>query len=226
MLTTEVNLVGTLHVLEVAKALKAERVVFASSASVYGTPEAFPISEASSLRPISPYGASKAASEHYVASFEANHGIVGLSLRFFNVYGPRQRVSQYAGVISILGSRSLDRRTLRIFGDGSQTRDFIFVSDAVDAIIAALEKDPGGRVFNIASGNETTILKLAEMIRTIADSQSGIEFCPLPAGDIPRSVADTARAKRELGFEAATSLRDGLSATIGWFMRQKRTRPA
>jgi UDP-glucose 4-epimerase len=222
--TTEVNVVGTLNVLEVTKALKAERVVFASSAAVYGTPEAFPISETSSIRPISPYGASKAASEHYVASFEANHGIVGVSLRFFNVYGPRQRPNQYSGVISIFSNRSLDGQALRIFGDGSQTRDFTFVSDAVEATVAAVEKDPKGRVFNIASGSETTVLKLAETIRTIADSQSEIEFCPPLVGDIPRSVADTTRARNELGYSAKTSLEQGLSETIQWLTRERRAK--
>jgi UDP-glucose 4-epimerase len=224
--TTEVNVFGTLNVLEAAKALKAQRVVFASSAAVYGAPDAFPISETSSIRPMSPYGASKAASEHYVASFEANHGIVGVSLRFFNVYGPRQRVSQYSGAISIFSNRSLDRQTLRIFGDGSQTRDFIFVSDAVDATVAALEKDPRGRVFNIASGSETTILKLAETIRTITQSQSELKFCPPLVGDIPRSVADTTMAQNDLGYSAKTSLEQGLSATIQWLVRERQGKRA
>jgi UDP-glucose 4-epimerase len=224
--TTEANLVGTLNVLQAAKALKAERVVFASSAAVYGRPRTFPIAEDAIVSPISPYGASKAASELYLRSFVENHGIEAVSLRYFNVYGPRQTASQYSGAISIFAKRALNQQPLQIFGDGSQTRDFIFVSDVVDATMASLEMTPENRTFNIASGNETTVLELARAIQRITGSTTGLEFLPLRTGDIPRSVADTARAKKELGFEARTSLEDGLSATIGWFMHQKRTRPA
>jgi UDP-glucose 4-epimerase len=224
--TTEANLVGTLNVLQAAKALKAERVVFASSAAVYGRPRTFPIAEDAIVSPISPYGASKAASELYLRSFVENHGIEAVSLRYFNVYGPRQTASQYSGAISIFAKRALNQQPLQIFGDGSQTRDFIFVSDIVDATIASIETTLENRTFNIASGNETTVLELARAIQRITGSTTGLEFLPLRTGDIPRSVADTARAKKELGFEARTSLEDGLSATIGWFMHQKRTRPA
>lgn len=226
MFTTEVNLIGTLNVLQAAKALKAQRVIFTSSAAVYGRPQTSPIAEDASISPISPYGASKAASELYLESFVENHGIEAVSLRYFNVYGPRQTASQYSGVISIFAKRALNQQPLQIFGDGSQTRDFIFVSDVVDATMASLEMTPENRTFNIASGNETTILELAKTVQRITGSQIGLEFCPHRTGDIPRSVADTARARRELGFEARTSLEDGLSATIGWFVRQKRPKPA
>ena len=220
--TTEVNVVGTLNVLEVAKALKAERVVFASSAAVYGTPRTFPISEDASISPISPYGASKAASEHYLRSFEENHGIEAVSLRLFNVYGPRQTPGQYAGVISIFAKRALNHQPLQIFGDGSQTRDFIYVSDVIDATIAALDKNLRSRVLNIASGAETTILELAKMIQEIAKSQIESKFSPRLAGDIARSVADITRARNELDFAPRISLADGLSATIQW-LAQKRS---
>jgi UDP-glucose 4-epimerase len=217
MFTTGVNVVGTMNVLEVAKALKAERTVFASSAAVYGTPEAFPTSETSSLWPISPYGASKAASEHYLAAFEANHGVEAISLRLFNVYGPRQTTGQYAGVISIFARRSLQGKPVQIYGDGSQTRDFIFISDVVNAVVSTLEKNFKGRVFNIASGQETTILQLATNVTEITRTGSRLEFHPSRSGDIIRSVADVSRARKELGFAAKTTLMDGLSATIEWF---------
>ena len=226
ILTNEVNVTGTLQVLEAARKLDADRVVFASSAAVYGTPRAFPISEDAIISPISPYGASKAASELYLGSFVENHGIECVSLRYFNVYGPRQAASQYSGVISIFAKRALNQQPLQIFGDGSYTRDFIFVSDVVDATIASLQTTLENGTFNIASGNETTVLELARVVQRITGSPTGLEFCPPRPGDIPRSVADTARAKKELGFEARTSLEDGLSTTIGWFMHQKRTRPA
>ena len=222
VLTTEVNVVGTLNVLKAAKTLKAGRIVFASSAAVYGTPLAFPIVEGASLRPISPYGASKASSEHYLGSFEENHGIEAVSLRFFNVYGPRQAASQYSGVISIFAKRALRQQPLRIFGNGSQTRDFVFVSDAVDAMVAALERNVKAKVFNIASGTETSVLELARTIQKITGSQSELESCPPLAGDIARSVADISRARNELKYVPKTPLEQGLSATTQWLAHKPR----
>lgn len=224
--TTEVNVVGTLNVLDAAKKLRAERAVFASSAAVYGTPRAFPISEDASISPISPYGASKAASELYLRAFEENHGIEAVSLRYFNVYGPRQTPGQYAGVISIFSKRALNEQPLQIFGDGSQTRDFIFVSDVVDATVAALQKNLKDRVFNIASGSEITILELAKAIQRIAGSRSELKFCPPQTGDIARSVADISKARNEMGSIARTPLPDGLSTTIKWLAQAGRAKCA
>ena len=217
VLTSEVNLTGTLRVLEAARKLGAERVVFASSAAVYGSPSTFPVTEEVDAAPISPYGASKAASELYCRSFEENHGIETVSLRYFNVYGPRQASSQYSGVISIFARRLLRRLPLRIFGDGSQSRDFVFVADAVEATIAALEKTLRSRVFNIASGRETTILSLAEKMQEIVGVSSQLRFESPRKGDIKRSVADISRARSELNFFPRSSLHDGLTATIQWF---------
>jgi len=222
--TTEVNVIGTLNVLEAAKALKAERVVFASSCAVYGTPRTFPILETTSIAPISPYGVSKAASELYLGSFEENHGIETVSLRYFNVYGPRQTPGEYAGVISIFSKRALNQQPLQICGNGSQTRDFIFVSDVVDATVAALEKNLRDRVFNIASGTETTILELAKTIQRNAGSRSELKFWPPQTGDIARSVAYITKARNELGFATRTSLDQGLSATIEWLAQEKRAK--
>jgi UDP-glucose 4-epimerase len=222
--TTDVNVVGTLNVLEAARALKVERVVFASSAAVYGTPRTFPIAENASISPISPYGASKAASELYLGSFEENHGIEAVSLRIFNVYGPRQTPGQYAGVISIFAKRALKEQPLEIFGDGSQTRDFIYVSDVVDATLAALEKNLRNRVFNIASGHETSILELARTIQRIVGSQSELKFCPPRTGDIARSFADIAMGQKELEFAAKIPVDDGLSTTVRWLAQEPRTK--
>ena len=150
-------------------------------------------------------------------SFETNHGVEAASLRLFNVYGPRQTANQYAGVISIFAKRSLKEKPLQIYGDGSQTRDFVFVSDVVDAMVNALEKNLKSRVFNIASGRETTILELAKNIREITGTHSRLEFRPSRSGDIIRSVADVSRARNELGFAAKTTMTKGLSATLQWF---------
>lgn len=220
-LTTEVNVIGTLRVLAVARKLKTERVVFASSAAVYGIPRTFPITEDANVTPISPYGASKAASELYCQSFEENHGIEAVSLRYFNVYGPRQTSGRYSGVISTFARRLLRGLPLRIFGDGSQSRDFVFVADAVEATIAALENDVvKSRVFNIASGKENTILALANMMQQILGTSTGLNFEPPRRGDIGRSVAGITRAETELRFSPRTSLRDGLSTTVQWFAKK------
>jgi len=220
--TTEVNLIGTLRVLEAARKLRAHRIVYGSSAAVYGTPRGFPITEDADMSPISPYGSSKAASELYCKAFEQNHGIEAISLRYFNVYGPRQASGQYSGVISIFARKLLRRLPLPIFGDGTQSRDFVFVADAIDGTIAALEKESlQSRRFNIASGKETTILEVAKMMQEIAEASSDFIFKPPRKGDVRRSVANVARAQDELGFRPATDLRDGLSATIQWFAHKK-----
>lgn len=221
--TSDVNVIGTLRVLEAAQALRTERVIFASSAAVYGSSETFPVTETARLAPISPYGASKAASELYCKSFEENHGIEAVSLRYFNLYGPRQTSGQYSGVISIFARRLIRGRPLTIFGDGSQTRDFVFVKDAVDGTVAALtEGTPRSRVFNIASGKETTVLDLARTMQEITGTKLDLEFKPARRGEIRRSVADITRAQTELGFRPSTTLQDGLSATIEWSARRTR----
>jgi len=218
VLTSEVNLIGTLRILGVASKLKAERVVFASSAAVYGSPHTFPITEGANTAPASPYGASKAASELYCRSFEENHGIEAVSLRYFNVYGPRQRSGQYSGVISIFSRRIHQKLPLRIFGDGSQSRDFVFVSDAVAGTIAALEKPLHSRVFNIASGREITILQLARTMQEVAKgAPSNLRFEPARKGEVYRSLADITRAQTELGYSPTVPLHDGLSKTMKWF---------
>jgi len=217
--TSETNLIGTLRILEAAKRLRSERVIFASSAAVYGNPQTLPVAEDASIVPISPYGASKAASELYCRSFEENHGIETVSLRYFNVYGPRQRSGQYSGVISIFSRRIHQELPLRIFGDGSQSRDFIFVSDAVAGTIAALEKEHiQSRIFNIASGRETTILQLAKTMQEVAKgAPSNLRFEPARKGEVYRSLADITRAQTELGYSPTVPLHDGLSKTMKWF---------
>ena len=217
ILTTDVNLMGTLRVLETARKLRAERVVFASSASVYGMIKRFPVTEDASIAPISPYGASKAASELYCRAFEENHGIEAISLRYFNVYGPRQISGQYSGVISIFARRILRAQPLTVFGDGSQSRDFVYVKDVTDATIRALQGSFQSKVFNIASGTETTVLELAKTMQELAGRLSKLKFRPPRLGDPYRGVADIAKARKELGFDQRTSLRDGLLETIYWY---------
>jgi len=216
--TTDVNVIGTLRVLEMARRLGADRVILASSAAVYGMTQDLPAKEDTPVAPISPYGVSKAACELYCSAFEHNHGIQVFSLRYFNVYGPRQTSSQYSGVISIFAKKLLRGRSLRIFGDGSQTRDFVYVSDVVDGTIQALEGDGmTSRVFNIAGGAETSILGLAETMKNVVGSHSDLTFSPSHLGDLHRSCADIARARKELNYHPKVPLKDGLTQTIQYF---------
>lgn len=224
-LTNDVNVAGTLAVLESARRLGAKRVVFASSAAVYGMIDRFPVREDSSIAPISPYGASKAASELYCRAFEENYGIETVSLRYFNVYGPRQISSQYSGVISTFAHRILRGEPLTIFGDGTQSRDFVHVNDIVDATVRALQRTIQSRVFNIASGTETTITKLAETMQELVGRRPGLKFLPKRLGDPHRGVADITKARRELEFNPRTSLRDGLAATIRWYQKEQQATP-
>jgi UDP-glucose 4-epimerase len=225
VLTNDVNLVGTLRVLEVARKLKAKRVVFASSAAVYGMIERFPVMEDAKMAPISPYGTSKAASELYLRTFEENYGIEAISLRYFNVYGSRQVSSQYSGVISIFASRLLRGRPLPIFGEGTQSRDFVYIDDIVDATIRASQRRSRGRVFNIASGTETTVKELAEIMQGLIGRRTGLKFLPPRSGDPYRGVADITKARKELGFHPRTPLKDGLSATIRWYREKQKIAP-
>lgn len=216
----QVNYGGTLHVLEYARATAVKKVVFASSAAVYGDVATLPVGEDTPTRPVSPYGIDKLASELALDYYAAVHGVPGTALRFFNVYGPRQDPSSpYSGVISIFADRARDGRTLTIFGDGSQTRDFIYVGDVVRAITAALGTAPGdtGRaVANVATGGETSVLELARTLVELCGGKSRIEHVAPRAGEILKSRARVDRLRDTLGVVAETKLVDGLRETLRW----------
>jgi UDP-glucose 4-epimerase len=211
----QVNYGGTLHVLEYARATGVKKVVFASSAAVYGDATAMPIGEDAPTRPVSPYGIDKLASEHALDYYAAVHGVPTTSLRFFNVYGPRQDPSSpYSGVISIFADRARAGRPITIFGDGGQTRDFVYVGDVVRAIVAALG-DGGDRVVaNVGTGGEITVLELARSIIELCGGRSAIEHAPARAGEILKSRARVDRLRDALGVVAETSLVDGLRETL------------
>jgi UDP-glucose 4-epimerase len=210
----QVNYGGTLHVLEYARANGVKKVVFASSAAVYGDVATLPVGEDTPTRPVSPYGIDKLASEHALDYYAQVHGVPGAALRFFNVYGPRQDPSSpYSGVISIFADRARAGRTLTIFGDGGQTRDFIYVGDVVRAIAVALG-DGGSLVANVAGGAEISVLELARTIVELCGNRSAIEHAPRRPGEIVRSRARVDRMRDLLGVVAETSLPDGLRATL------------
>jgi UDP-glucose 4-epimerase len=211
----QVNYGGTLHVLEYARATGVKKVVFASSAAVYGEVATMPVDEDTPTRPVSPYGIDKLASEHALDYYAAVHGVPGTALRFFNVYGPRQDPSSpYSGVISIFADRARMGRTLTLFGDGGQTRDFVYVGDVVRAIVAALGDGASRVVANVGTGGEITVLELARSIVELCGGKSAIEHAPARPGEILKSRARVDRLRDALGVVAETSLIDGLRETL------------
>ncbi|CAB49227.1 SDR family oxidoreductase [Pyrococcus abyssi] len=213
--TEEVNVIGTINILR-ALSEGNGKLIFASSAAVYGEPTSLPIREDHPLNPISPYGVSKVSGEHYCKVFYQLYGVPTVILRYFNVYGPRQS-SAYAGVISIFMERALRGEPLVIFGDGKQSRDFVYVKDVVEANILVAEKRRAeGETFNVGTGRETTIIELAMKIIELSSTSSQILFSKPRPGDIRRSVADIEKIKK-LGFKPRYSLEEGLLETWKWF---------
>jgi len=210
--THDVNLQGTLNVLEAARHAKTRRLVFASSAAVYGDAPGLPKHEGMLPTPIAPYGLEKLTSEHYLAIFARLYGVETVSLRYFNVFGPRQDPSSaYSGVISIFAERAKRGDSLTIFGDGLAYRDFIYVDDVVQANLLAAET-PGisGRAFNVARGAKTSMNDLAAMIGRIAGRELVVKHEAARAGDITESIADISRAQKELGFAPKVAVEEGL----------------
>jgi UDP-glucose 4-epimerase len=210
-----VNAGAVARVLEYARK-EDVRVVHASSGSVYGNPTKVPISEDHPLNPISPYGASKLASEFYCKMYRSEYGLEVFMLRYFNVYGPRQTVSEEMGVVPIFVKRALNKQPLRIFGDGKQTRDFLNVADVVEANLLAYESSKGaGEPMNVGGmGEETTILDLAKTVMELCGYSAPIQFAPPKPGDIRRLLADNSLAGRLIGYVPSVTLVQGLKEYI------------
>jgi len=211
-LVNEVNVAGTLNVLRAALKAGVKRVVCASSSSVYGNQTILPISEANPLQPITPYGVSKLASEKYCAAFYQTFSLETICFRYFNVYGSRQSANPYSGVISIFVNKLRRGLPPQIFGDGEQTRDFIHVSDVVEANLMGLQTAKGiGEAFNVGTGQPTSINTLASILADLYE-RNGIvpDHLDPRKGDIKDSYADTTRMKETLGFQSKVELRHGL----------------
>jgi UDP-glucose 4-epimerase len=214
----DVNIVGTMNVLQAARKAGARRVVFASSAAIYGEEPTLPKVETMRPEPMSPYGVEKITSEHYLATWSKLFGVESVALRYFNVFGPRQDPSSpYSGVISIFVDRVLSGRPVTFLGDGEQTRDFVYVANVVDAnILAATRPGGSGRAYNVACGHRTTLLELADMIGRAAGKPVERAFAPPRAGDIRHSVADIGRARAELGYEPKVDVETGLRHLVDY----------
>jgi UDP-glucose 4-epimerase len=212
----DVNIQGTLNVLEAARRARTRRVVFASSAAIYGEEPTLPKIETMRPEPISPYGVEKITGEHYLATWSKLFQVETVALRYFNVFGPRQDPrSAYSGVISIFVDRIISGRPITFFGDGSQCRDFVFVDNVVDAnILAATRDGASGRVYNVACGKRTTLVELAYLIEHATERRVQQSFAEPRAGDIKESVADIARARTELGYAPRVDVQEGLSRLV------------
>lgn len=215
--TNDVNITGTLNVLIAARDAGVRKIVFASSSSVYGDTPGLPKSEDMAPCPRSPYAVSKLAGEQYLSVFGELYGMQAVSLRYFNVFGPGQSPdSQYAAAIPVFILRILNRQPPVIYGDGGQTRDFVYVKDVVSANIRAMESGTSG-VFNIACCRQTSIREIASMIMEITGIRVPVISQPSRRCEVRDSVADMSRAKAEFGYLPGYSLFSGLTETVGWF---------
>ena len=218
--THEINVTGTLNVLLAARAAGAERVVFSSSASIYGDSPVMPKREDMLPAPLTGYALSKLAGEHYGRIFHGLYGLKFFALRYFNVFGPRQDpASHYAAVIPLFMRAYCAGRQPTIYGDGGQTRDFTFVEDVVSANLACLAAPDAaaGGVYNVAYGDRISVNDLARQIAALAGQPFAPTYAPARPGDVRESQADATLARRVLGWRPAHAFAEGLQATFDWF---------
>lgn len=215
----EVNVIGSLNVLEGARAAGARKVVFASSGgTIYGAvaPEDLPVDEGHPQHPLSPYGITKKVVGDYLAAYRELHGLEYTALALANVYGPRQDPHGEAGVVAIFAGRLLSGEPCTVFGDGGQTRDYVYVDDVVDAFVRAADKG-SGLLANVGTGVETSVLELYRTMASAAGVEAEPVFAPERPGELARSAIDPARAKLHLGWEPWTELPAGTAAVLDWF---------
>ena len=213
----EINISGTLNVLMAAKEAGVKRVVVASSAAIYGNDPALPKTEDMKPQPESPYALAKIAKEYYMSVFSKLFGLQTVSLRYFNVYGPRQDPSSmYSGVISKFTEVVRAGQNPSVFGDGLQTRDFVFVKDVVQANLAAMHTDGlgGGEVFNVGTGRAISLLDLLSTLKELTGRSFEVQFKPARAGDIRHSLSDITRARRALKYAPRYDLKRGLGELL------------
>jgi len=229
LVTHQVNATGTLNVLLAAREKGVHRVVYAGSTSAYGNPATLPNSEEHVTRPLSPYAASKLAGEEYCVAFHATYGLETVVLRYFNIFGPRQDPnSQYAAVVPRFIATALAGERPTIFGDGGQTRDFVYIANVVHAnLLAAGAPAAGvaGQVFNVGCGKGVSVNELWDHVRTLA----GVPLAPLytegRAGEVRDSVAGLAKARRLVGYEPVVDFEEGLRQTVAFYRAQRAGQP-
>ena len=215
------NIVGTINLLEACRRYHVRKIVFLSSSAVYGDPDYLPIDENHPLKMISPYGISKHTAEHYLYVYYHNYNIDYVVLRLANVYGPRQGLGRTIGVIPSFIQRFLENKPIIIYGDGSQTRDFVFVGDVAEAVVMALKKPTIRKIFNLGSQTEVSIIGLVRRLEKFFNKKAKIEFAPANTGDIKRMVLLIDNIRKELGWKPRTNFDAGLKMTVEWFKKYK-----
>jgi len=222
LLTNDINVTGTLNLLKASSDLNIKRFIYASSAAVYGDTSSPQKREDMTPNPTSPYGVSKLAAENYVKLFHKVYDLETVSLRYFNVYGPRQRFdiqSAYGGAITIFTNRLLRNMPPIIYGDGEQTRDFVYIQDVVEANMLALNtKNAAGEILNIGTGTNVSVNEVAEVLKDTMNRKAlkNVHADPRPT-DIRHGYADISKAKKILGFDPKFSLKEGLEKLVDWY---------
>jgi nucleoside-diphosphate-sugar epimerase len=214
---TNHNVLGTQRVLESALAARTGPVIYASSSSVYGDTPALPLIETAFCQPVSPYGVTKLAAEHLCCLYTKNHGLPTVSLRYFTVYGPRQRPDM---AFHKFLKAARDRQSIHVYGDGEQTRDFTFVADIVGATRAAASKGRPGHVYNIGGGERVALNRVLKTIEEVTGRPLPLVRDPAQKGDMRDTFADTKAARQDLGFRSTVSLADGLAREWAWIQEQ------
>ena len=219
----EVNILGTINILEGARRAGARKVVFAASGgTLYGEVDAddLPVRESHAQQPTSPYGVSKKAAVDYLVAYRELHGLEFTALALANVYGPRQDPHGEAGVVAIFAGRLLGGERCTVYGEGTQTRDFVYVDDVVDAFARAADRG-GGLTLNIGTGTETSVNQLYATMASLMGIADAPAYSPARPGEVQRSALDPARAAIHLGWKPWTSLRDGCDAVLRWFEERR-----
>lgn len=216
LLDFRINALGTLNVLRAALDSEVKKVVYCSTAAVFGQPRYLPVDEKHPFEPISPYGASKLAGELYCLAFYRTYGLRTVSLRFFNVYGPRENLETTLDEVALYLSSAMRNRAITVLGDGNQSRDFVYVKDIARALLLAADsKSAEGRAFNIGTGVETSINDLVDTIERVTGRKAVVRHKPWRKGDIHRSFADISKARTILGFSPRYTLKDGIQELAG-----------
>ena len=219
--TNEVNVTGTLNVLDAAKDAGVKRVVYASSSSVYGPDPELPVREDMNPNPVSPYAVAKLTGEKYCRVFSKVYGLETVALRYFNIFGPGQDPkSQYSAFIPLFVIGMMEGQQLIIDGDGNQAKDFTYVSNVVEANLLAIEAEGvSGEVFNVGCGASTSVNEVVAHLREIVGSEGDISYGPPRPGDVPQSLADISRAQDKLGYEPKVLIAEGLKRVALWYRK-------
>lgn len=216
---TENNIRATQRLLEAARSIPLKRFVYASSSSIYGDAVELPVTETALPQPVSPYGVSKLAAEHLCHLYRVNYGVPTVALRYFTVYGPRQRPDM--GFHKFIRALLSDEEIV-IYGDGNQTRDFTFVSDAVAANLACMEAEVAGRVFNIGGGSRVSVNYVLDVLQRLSGRKARVRYIEDQKGDVRDTHADTSRARDALDFRPAVTTEEGLRAELEWLQGMRR----